>query len=103
MINTPRKDDVALLSLIEPEIFSQASKDPYWIKAMEEEMSQIEKNETWELVPRPKDKNIIGTKWVFKNKMNEDGQIIRNKARLVCKGYSQIEGIDFEETFVPVA
>lgn len=70
---------------------------------MEEKMSQIEKNKTWELVPRPKDKNIIGTKWVFKNKMNEDGQVIRNKARLVCKGYSQIEGIDFEETFAPVA
>ena len=66
-------------------------------------MSQIEKNETWELVPRPKDKNIIGTKWVFKNKMNEDGQIIKNKARLVCKSYSQIEGNDFEETFAPVA
>ena len=66
-------------------------------------MSQIEKNKTWELVPHPKDKNIIGTKWVFKNKMNEEGQVIRNKARLVCKGYSQIEGIDFEETFAPVA
>ena len=66
-------------------------------------MSQIEKNETWELVPRPKDKNIIGTKWMFKNKMNEDGQIIINKASLVCKGYSQIEGINFKETFVSVA
>lgn len=61
---------------------------------MEEEMSQIKKNETWELVPCPKDKNIIGTKRVSKKKMNEDGQIIKNKARLVCKGYSQIEGID---------
>ena len=71
-------------------------------KNMEEEISQIEKNETWELVPRPKEKNIIETKWVFKNKMNEDGQVIKNKARLVCKGYSQIEGIDFEETFAPV-
>lgn len=70
---------------------------------MEEEITQIEKNETWELVPRPKDKNIIVTKRVFKNKMNEEGQVIRNKARLVCKGYSQIEGIDFEETFAPVA
>jgi len=46
---------------------------------------------------------MIGTKWVFKNKMNEEGQVIRNKARLVCKGYSQIEGIDFEEKFAPVA
>ena len=82
--------------------FTQASKDPHWVEAMEEEMSQIEKNETWELVPCPKDKNIIGTKWVFKKKMN-DGKIIRNKVRLVCKGYSQIEGIDFEETFAQVA
>ena len=46
--------------------------------------------------------NVIGTKWIFKNKFNEDGQVIRNKSRLVCKGYDQIEGIDFEETFVPV-
>ena len=60
---------------------------------MEEELDQIEKNETWELVPRPNNKNVIGTKWVFINKMNEDGQLIRNKARLVCKGYAQIEGI----------
>ena len=85
--------------MTEPETFSQASNDPHWVKSMEEEMSQIEKNEAWELVPCPKDKNIIGTKWVFKNKMNEEGQVIRNKARLVCKGYSQIEGIDFNETF----
>ena len=70
MTNTPRKNDVSLLSMIEPETFTQASKDPHWVKAMEEEMSQIEKNETWELVPRPKDKNIIGTKWVF-YKQNE--------------------------------
>jgi hypothetical protein len=55
------------------------------------------------LVPRPKNKNVIGTKWVFGNKLNEDGQVTRNKARLVCKGYAQIEGIDFEEKFSPVA
>eukprot|EP00253_Pinus_taeda_P026059 PITA_26059 len=66
-------------------------------------MSQIEKNETWKLIPRLKDKNITGTKWVFKNKMNEDRQVIINKARLVCKGYSQIKGIDFEETFARIA
>jgi hypothetical protein len=62
-------------------------------------LDQIEKNDTWELVPRPKNKNVINTKWVFRNKLNEDGQVTRNKARLVCKGYAQIEGIDFEETF----
>eukprot|EP00253_Pinus_taeda_P003093 PITA_03093 len=70
---------------------------------MDEELKQIENNNTWELVPRPKDKNVIGTKWIFKNKLNENGEVIRNKARLVCKGYAQQEGIDFEEKFSPVA
>eukprot|EP00253_Pinus_taeda_P030846 PITA_30846 len=55
------------------------------------------------LVPRPKDKNVIGTKWIFKNKLNENGEVVRNKARLVCKGYAQQEGIDFELNFAPVA
>ena len=59
---------------------------------MNEELDQIEKNKTWELVLRPKYKNFIGTKWVFKNKVNEDGEVIRNKARLVCKGYAPVEG-----------
>eukprot|EP00253_Pinus_taeda_P002116 PITA_02116 len=70
---------------------------------MPTELEQIEKNNTRELVPRPKDKNVIGTKWIFKNKLNENGEIIRNKAKLVCKGYAQQEGIDFEETFAPVS
>jgi len=70
---------------------------------MNEVLDQIEKNHTWELVPRPHDKNVIGTKWIFKNKLNENGDVIRNKARLVYKGYTQQEGIDFEETFAPVA
>jgi hypothetical protein len=70
---------------------------------MYEELDQIEKNDTWKLVPRPKNKNVIDTKWVFRNKLNEDGQVTRNKARLVCKGYAQIEGINFEETFASVA
>jgi hypothetical protein len=55
---------------------------------MDEELDQIEKNDTWELVPRPKNKNVNGTKWVFKNKLNEYGYVTRNKSRLVCKGYS---------------
>ena len=94
---------IALLSTIEPQCFNEASKDKDWVAAMNEELDQIEKNSTWELVPRPSDKNIIGSKWVFKNKLNEQGKIVRNKARLVCKGYAQVEGKDFDETFAPVA
>ena len=93
----------ALLSIVEPKKFTEASKSDEWVKAMNEELDQIEKNETWELVPRPKDKNIVGTKWIFINKFNQDGQVIRNKARLVCKGYAQVEGIEFEETYAPIA
>ena len=70
---------------------------------MEEELDQIDKNETWECVPRPRNKNVIGTKCVFRNKMNEDGKVIRNKDWLVCKGYGKIKGIEFEEKFAPVA
>jgi hypothetical protein len=102
-ICSPEQTHLALLSTIEPNCFEEASKDEFWNKAMDEELDQIEKNDTWELVPRPKNKNVIGTKWVFRNKLNEDGQVTRNKARLVCKGYAQIEGIEFEETFSPVA
>ena len=70
---------------------------------MNEELDPIEKKNTQELIPRPTEKNVIGSKWVFKNKMNEKGHVIKNKARLVCKGYSQIEGLDYDEIFSPVA
>ena len=70
---------------------------------MKEELIQIEKNKTWELVPRPEDKNVIGDKWVFQNKLDENGKISRNKVGLVCKGYAQIEGVEFDETFALVA
>ena len=70
---------------------------------MQEELNQFESNEVWELVPRPNNQSVIGTKWVYRNKMDENGIIIRNKARLVAQGYNQQEGIDYEETFAPVA
>ena len=94
---------LALLSSTEPQNVREACKDECWVKAMDEELEQIEKNNTWELVPRPKDKNVMGTKWIFKNNLNKNGEVIRNKARLVCKGYAQQEGIKFEETFAPIA
>lgn len=97
------KDVSCLLSMKEPKIVRDALEDDDWYKAMEEEIQQIEKNKTWSLVPRPEDKNVIGTKWVFRNKLDENGQITRNKARLVCKGYAQEEGIDYGETSAPVA
>jgi hypothetical protein len=102
-IRSPEQTHLALLSTIEPDCFEEANKDEFWNKAMDEELDQIEKNDTWELVPRPKNKNLIDTKWVFRNKLNENRHVTWNKGRLVCKGYSHIEEIDFEETFFPVS
>ncbi|KAL0402256.1 UNVERIFIED_CONTAM: Retrovirus-related Pol polyprotein from transposon TNT 1-94 [Sesamum latifolium] len=92
-----------LLFASEPQSFEDASKDECWTKTMNEEMSTIEKNETWELVDLPKGKKTIWLKWIFKIKFNQDGLIQKYKARLVAKGYSQQPGIDFTETYAPVA
>ena len=92
-----------LLSKLEPRNAKDELDNESWVKEMNEEIEQIQKNNAWNLVPRPKDKTIIGTKRVFKNKLNEDGEASRNKASLVCKGYSQEEGIDYGETFSLVA
>ena len=64
---------LALTSTIEPTCFGEANKDEFWNKAMDEELDQIEKNDTWELVPGPNDKSVIDTKWVYRNKLNEYG------------------------------
>jgi hypothetical protein len=103
LIKDLEQSHVAFLSMTEPKIFEEASQDDDCIRAMNEELDQIETNNTWELVPRPEDKNVIGSKWVFKNKMNEKGKVVRNKAKLAYKGYAQVEGQDFDETFAPVA
>ena len=70
---------------------------------MHEELHQSMRNDVWELVPRPDGVNVIMTKWIFKNKSDEHGTIIRNKSRLVAQGYTQVEGVDFDETFAPIA
>ena len=72
-VHTLEQVHLSLLSIVEPRNFEESKKDEHWIKAMEEELSQIEKNETWELIPRPKDRNVIGIKWVFRNNFNENG------------------------------
>jgi hypothetical protein len=71
--HTLEQGHFSLLSRVELSNFEEAINDEHWIKVMKEELNQIEKNDTWELVPRPKEKNVIGTKWVFRNELNEDG------------------------------
>ncbi|WKA00041.1 hypothetical protein VitviT2T_018435 [Vitis vinifera] len=71
--------------------------------SMQEELNQFERSGVWELVPRPQNQSVLGTRWVFRNKMDENGIIIRNKARLVAQDFNQEEGIDYEETFAPIA
>jgi hypothetical protein len=91
------------VSTIEPKNVNEAIKDESWVIAMQEELNQFIRNDVWTLVPQPKNQTIIGTKWVFRNKMDENGIVSRNKARLVAQGYNQQEGIDYDETFAPVA
>ena len=92
-------EEQGLISIVEPKTFKEVCKSEDCINAMNDELDWIEKNRTWELVPRTKGMTVIGTKRIFNNKFNEHGLVIRNKAILVCKGYAQVEGVDFEETF----
>jgi hypothetical protein len=92
----------SFVSSIEPFRVEEALQDPDWVLAMQEELNNFKRNEVWSLVPRPK-QNVVGTKWVFRNKQDEHGVVTRNKARLVAKGYAQVACLDFEETFAPVA
>nr|GEZ37793.1 copia protein [Tanacetum cinerariifolium] len=82
---------------------NEALGDKSWIVAMQEELNQFIANDVWELVTQPKKMTIIGTKWVFRNKLDENGVVFRNKARLVAQDYNQQEGIDYDETYVPYA
>ncbi|WJZ98853.1 hypothetical protein VitviT2T_017352 [Vitis vinifera] len=91
------------VAVFEPAEFEEAEKDDKWIEAMKEELRMIEKNDTWELVDRPQHRKVIGVKWVYRTKLNADGSVNKYKARLVVKGYSQVFGVDFSETFARVA
>ncbi|GJS88816.1 putative ribonuclease H-like domain-containing protein [Tanacetum coccineum] len=91
------------LSQEEPKKISEALQDDSWVQAMQEELLQFKLQQVWVLVDLPHGMKVIGTKWVYRNKRDERGVVVRNKARLVAQGYTQEEGIDYDEVFAPVA
>nr|GEU99872.1 retrovirus-related Pol polyprotein from transposon TNT 1-94 [Tanacetum cinerariifolium] len=91
------------VSQTEPKNIKEAMADSAWIESMQEELHQFDRLDVWELVDRPLCSNVINLKWLWKNKRDEENTVIRNKSRLVAKGYAQKEGVDFEESFAPVA
>jgi hypothetical protein len=92
----------SFVSSIEPYRIEDALRDPDWVVVMQEKLNNFTRNEVWNLVPRP-NQNVVATKWIFRNKQDEHGVVARNKSRLVAKGYSQVEGLDFDETYALVA
>nr|GEU78990.1 hypothetical protein [Tanacetum cinerariifolium] len=93
----------AFLTSVEPKMYKDALNQSCWIEAMQKELNEFERLKVWELVPRPDKVMVITLKWIYKVKLDELGGILKSKARLVARGYRQEEGIDFEESFSPVA
>ena len=87
----------------EPCTFEEAAKHQVWKDAMNEEYESIMKNDVWDVVPRPKDKSLVTSKWLYKIKHEADGSAEKFKARFVARGFSQNEGVDYDEIFAPVA
>ncbi|GJS87923.1 putative ribonuclease H-like domain-containing protein [Tanacetum coccineum] len=89
--------------ILEPKKIFKALQDDSWVEAMQEELLQFKLQQVWILVDLPHGAKVIGTKWVFRNKKDERGVVVRNKARLVAQGYKQEQGVDYDEVFAPVA
>ena len=93
---------MALMSkciMTEPSSFEEAVEDPAWVDSMVEEYDSTVKNIAWEIVPRPEGKSLVGSRWIYKVKQAVDGSVKNYKAIFFSRGFSQIEGIDYEETF----
>ena len=87
----------------DPSSFEEYVEDPAWVDAMVEGYDLIVRNSAWEIVPRPEGKSVVGSRWIYKVKQAADGSVEKYKARFFSRGFSQIEGINYEETFAPVA
>ena len=83
----------------EPTSYEEAAQKKEWVEAMTEEYQSILKNEVWDIVPKPKNKSVVSSNWIYKIKHASDGSIEKYKARFVARGFSHKEGIDYEETF----
>jgi hypothetical protein len=98
-----RFTNTLFVALFEPRDVGHTLSDLSWVNAMHEELENFERNQVWTFIEPPRGVNVIGTKWIFKNKQGEDGEVVKNKARFVVEDFSQVEGLDFEETFAHVA
>ncbi|GKE11960.1 retrovirus-related pol polyprotein from transposon TNT 1-94 [Tanacetum coccineum] len=108
VVNSSNEEDKSIevdksLTLKKPKNVNKALGDESWVIAMQEELNQFVANDVWDLVPLPMSQTVIGTKWVFRNKLDENGIVSRNKARIVAQGYNQQEGTDYDETYAPLA
>jgi hypothetical protein len=87
----------------EPSCHGEAAGQQVWQDAMAKEYQSIMKNDVWDIVLRPEEKSVVTSKWIYKIKHAADGSVEKYKARFVARGFSHVEGIDYEETFAPVA
>jgi hypothetical protein len=94
---------IFLVQSSDPQSYGEAAGNPFWESAMQEEYNSLLENQTWDLVPLPSGRKIFRCRWIYRTKSAMDGQIRKYKAKLVAKGFKQVHGIDYDETFAPVA